>query len=562
MTKAASLPLLLGLLAFLSLSPSSTAAEATLRYEALPLPGAPSVIVPADVDGDGRKDLVVAVAVTKWDQISVEESTKMDDVEGLVEVLTVIPALLERRELRVYPGRPDGYAPEPLVLALDPTVLSIEAGPPGAPVVALTDSGLAALRLQSGALSWEPLFEERSLLSGTGTFVPNLGMVHDLDGDGRADVLFPTREGAEVYLSGPDGLRKASRVRFPLDDLQPAGESSLARLYPLPEVRDVTGDKLPDLVLQDPRWSWRGVRVMRNLGGGRFAEAVAPLPPPVTPEPRRPDQPAPPPRPAVVWFGDLDGDGRGEYVTQEQRTIPENAGFRQEMKNAKQPHFLIRLHHARPDLAMDPAPYRQFEVEGYAFDGNEDGGGDGGGDDRGFSFPGGLQDLNGDGRPDLLALTLDFSIFQALKVVTMQRMSVDLDFHVWCQKADHSFQPVRGLDLSGNLNLNFRDLRPGQLSQFSGDFDGDGRPDFLQLGRGKAVTVHRGRADCGFPAKPDLTIPLKEPPLDLGLVQVRDLDGDRKSDLLIIQPQEQQRNGDRGVTPPVRLDLYLSGGGR
>jgi len=573
MLKARGLPLLAAplLLLFPPFSSQAAAPEASLRYQSLPLPGPPSVIVPADVDGDGRQDLAVAVAVTRWDQISVEESMKMDDVEGLVEVLTVIPALLEKRELRVFLGRPGGiggmggYAPEPLVLELDAAVLSIEAGPPGAPVLALTDGGLSALRLQAGALSWEPLFEEKSLLSGTGTFVPNLGMVHDLDGDGRADVLFPTRDGASVYLNGPDGLRRASKVRFPLDDLQPEGGGRLSRLYPLPEVREVTGDKLPDLILQDPRRSWRGVRVLRNLGGGRFAEAVSPLPPPPekAKETRRPGQPPPPPKPVVVWFGDLDGDGRAEYVTQEARALPENAGFRQEMKNAKLPHFQIGLHRARPDLTMEPTPYRQFEVEGYAFDsdGGDGGGGDGHSDDSGFTFPGGLEDLNGDHRPDLVALTLDFSLFQALKAVTVQRISVALDFHVWCQKADGSFQPVRGLDLSGDLNLNFRDLRIGQLSQFAGDFDGDGRQDFLQLGRGKAATVHRGRGDCSFPARPDLTIPLQEPPLDLGLVQVRDLDGDKKSDLLVIQPQAQQKNADpkdRGITPPVRLDLYLS----
>lgn len=536
--------------------------EAALRYQSLPLPGPPSVIVPADVDGDGRPDLAVVVAVTRWDQISVEESAKMDDVQGLVETLTVIPALVERRELRVFLGRPGGYAPEPLVLALDPSILSIETGPPGAALVALTDDGLSALRLKAGALSWEPLLSERSVLSGTGAFVPNLGLVHDLDGDGRADVLIPTREGAAVYLSGPDGLGRepAARVRFPLDDLQPAAGDRLSRLVPLPEVRDVDGDKLPDLILQEPRWGLRGFRVLRNLGGGKLAEAVAPLGPAPTPgtaKPNKPGTPAPQAPRIPVWFGDLDGDGRAEYVTQQQLTLPAGSGFRKEMADAKRPHFVIRLHRARPDLSMDPAPYREFQVEGYAFDGE----GGGGGDDQGFRFPGGLQDLNGDGRPDLVALTADFSMFQALKVLTVQRLSVELDFHVWCQKPDGSFQAVRGLDLSGTLNLDLRNVRPGQLSQFSGDFDGDGRPDFLQLGRGKEATVHRGRADCSFPAQPDLSIPLKEPPLDLNLVQVRDLDGDKKADLLIIQPQAQQA-GEHGVTPPVRLDLYLSGGAK
>ena len=549
------LPLLAGLWLSLSVGPSSSAAaaEATLHYQALPLPGAPSVVVPADVDGDGRQDLAVAIAVTRWDQISFEEPAEMDDVDGLVEVLTVIPALLERRELRVYLGRPGGgYAPEPLVTSLDPSILSIEAGPPGAPVTALTDHGLAALRLQAGGLSFEPLFEARSVLSGTGTFIPNLGLVHDLDADGRADVLFPTPEGVDVYLSGPDGLRRqpASRVLFPLREIQPAGGSRLSRLYTIPEVRDVTGDRLPDLLLQDPLKGWWGLRVLRNLGSGRFAEAVSPWQPAAA-APRSQGTP-----PVVVWFGDLDGDGRAESVTQQESQLPENAGLRQELKNARQPHFQLRFHRTRPDLSVDPAAYRQLEAEGYALDG-----GGASEDQSRLNLPGGLQDLNGDGRPDLVTVTADLSLFQALKAVSVQRLSVGLDFHVWCQKPDGSFQTVRGLDLSGRLLINFRNFRPNQLSLLAGDFDGDGRIDFLQLGRGRNATVHRGRADCSFPARPDLTVPLQEAPRDLDLVQVRDLDGDRRADLLIIQPQA-QRQEDRGVTPPVRLDLYLSGGSR
>ena len=76
-----------------------------------------------------------------------------------------------------------------------------------------------------------------------------------------------------------------------------------------------------------------------------------------------------------------------------------------------------------------------------------------------------------------------------------------------------------------------------QLSLFSGDFDGDGRADFVQIGRGRRVTIHRGRPDCGFPADPDLAFDLREEPRDLSLVQIRDLDGDGRSDLLVVQPK-------------------------
>lgn len=155
-------------------------------------------------------------------------------------------------------------------------------------------------------------------------------------------------------------------------------------------------------------------------------------------------------------------------------------------------------------------------------------------------------------------MTLDFSMLQAVKVVTVRKLGIGLDFHVQCQGEGGRFAPVRGLDLSGKFNLDFNNLkRIGQISQFAGDFDGDGRADFTQMGRGKTVTIHRGRPDCSYPAQPDLAIQLREEPRDLALVQARDLDGDTLADLLVIQPQAAK---EAGVTPPVRLDLYLSRG--
>jgi len=71
------------------------------------------------------------------------------------------------------------------------------------------------------------------------------------------------------------------------------------------------------------------------------------------------------------------------------------------------------------------------------------------------------------------------------------------------------------------------------------------------------VTIHRGRADCSFPSAPDLAFDLREEPRDLSLVQIRDLDGDGRSDLLVVQPKSA---AEPGFAPPVRLEMYLSGG--
>jgi hypothetical protein len=535
-----------------------------LRYLPLPLPGAPSAVVAADVDGDGRRDLAVVVAYTRWSQIEIEESVTMDDIEGLVEVLTVIPSLVERREIRVFPGRADGgFGPGSIALPVDASFLTVEAGPPGLPVVAMTDDGLSVLRMKPGAsapdLSWEKVLNERSVLAGTSTFLPNLGLVRDVDGDGRADVLFPTSEGVSVYLSTGTGLQSspAERVRFPFDDLQRRESDPLVRRYPLPELRDVDGDHKPDLVLFHASGGLRGFRVLRNLGGGRFGEPLAPLGDVQEDRETRSEGAARVPVPA--WFGDLDGDGRAEYVTQEEKEVGENAGMREEMRAAKRPHFTYRLHRSRADLTMEPKPYQQFEVEGYAL-GDGDDGGSNDSDGADFRLPGGFQDLNGDGKQDLIVITLDFSMLQAVKIMTVQRIGIGLDFHLWCQ-AGGGFKPVRGLDLSGKFNLNLNNLKIGHISQFEGDFDGDGRPEFVQMGRGRAVSIHRGRQDCGYSATPDLALQLEDEPRDLNLAQVRDLDGDGLSDLLVIQPQPPRRSDDKSVTLPVRLDLYLSGGG-
>ncbi len=75
----------------------------------------------------------------------------------------------------------------------------------------------------------------------------------------------------------------------------------------------------------------------------------------------------------------------------------------------------------------------------------------------------------------------------------------------------------------------------------------------MQLGRGRKVTLHRGREGCRYGREPDATIELAREPLDLALVAVADYDGDGRSDLVITQPAE---GGDVGRR--AALDLYLS----
>jgi hypothetical protein len=520
--------------------PGSLAArKLTLRQISLELPGAPALVLPADVDQDGRLDLAVVVAYTEWDQIDIQEVSEMQGVEGLVEILTVIPTLTDRRELWVFRSTEAGdYEPFGQVLPLDLSILTLAATSDGSLILALTDRGVSVLRFSEGdagpRLVLEPWFDRRPVMAGSGVFLPNLELLHDLDGDGKADLLIPTRDGLAVVL-GPLGRAPgdlSSFVRLPGEQNRVNGEVIFH--YPLPVIRQVDGDGLPDLLVPDLNRDWQHFHVLRSAGAGSFASPI-----------RLSGEDDPEAFP-IVYFGDLDGDGVAEFVTEEDLS-DDDAGIRKEVRQAKRPPVRYRLHRARQNLEMESEPYEQFEAIGYAFEE----------EDSEFRLPAGFQDLDGDGLQDLISITLEFSLLKALSILATKRISIGLDFHVWCQDAAGGFDPVEELDLSGRFRLNLNNLRVGQLSQFAGDFDGDGRTDFVQMGRGRKVTIHRGGEGCSFPSEPDLSIRLLDEPKDLSLVQVRDLDGDGRADLMVTQPEGRR---EMGVTPRARLDLYMSGG--
>jgi hypothetical protein len=146
-----------------------------------------------------------------------------------------------------------------------------------------------------------------------------------------------------------------------------------------------------------------------------------------------------------------------------------------------------------------------------------------------------------------------------VRVLASKRISIELDFGVWTQGPGFAFREVKGLDLSEKLAFDLNDLRLGRIAQFAGDFDGDGKVDFVHLGRGSTVTVHRGQAGAGYPARPDVEIPLDGPIEDLALVRIEDLDGDGRDDLAVTRLLEAK---DAVASTPARLELRLSGGAR
>ncbi|MGE0641140.1 MAG: FG-GAP repeat domain-containing protein, partial [Thermoanaerobaculia bacterium] len=391
----------------------------------------------------------------------------------------------------------------------------------------------------------------------------------------RSDLLLPVDRGLALYRGSAGGFERAPRLTLepPVDfgppqaTPQPAGggpekkseipsaasqredeersrDRAGRRSIALPQVVDLDGDGRPELVYRDPEHSRTRLRALRQGADGSFGAPFDPLAGKALSEERE-----------IAWIGDLDGRPGAELVTTAE--IPnEKDSMRAELAEAKRPRSRVFVHRLDGRGVWNPDPVSTFEIEGYVFEG---GGGDDGSDDGGdgfeFTLPSGVHDLDGDGRRDLVAIRLEFSLFEAMRIMTTHSIRLGLDFAVYRQGEGMTFRPVTGLDLAGELKLRLDDVSIGQISSFAGDFDGDGKADFVQLGRGRKVTIHRGNEGARYAPSPDLSVTLEREPADVALAQVRDLDGDGRSDLVVTQPAGSGEIGARAV-----LELYLSRG--
>lgn len=554
-----------------------------LHHFSITVGGPPVTLLPADLNSDGRLDLLVATAFTSWGQRATE-STK--EVGGrMVEEMEVIPTLTDRRELQLWLALPDGsYAAAAPAQPLPPSVLAFAAGPSREPVLALTDAGVAGVRYtgprEDPALRFEPLIRERPVMAGMGSLLPCYDFTADVDGDGELDLLFPAVDGLAIHL-GADGRvdgEAATRIHLPGDT---TGKDGVVwRFFPLPSIEDVDGDEWPDLVILhqtsgralvnvEGQSGPQAISVLRGLGQGRFRapEEIVLSGPTRLPQPTAADgqlnpggeSMAPGSGPSgggdpanqpllpgsLAFFGDLDGDGRAELVTWAQQDRP-GEGMRQALKNAKRPRMTHRFYRVDENLHVAPQPYQELSTQGHPF--------------ASFTFrdrsSSGFLDLDGDGRRDLVTLDLEFSLWQIPKVLLTRSIGVGLSFHVWLQETGGSFHQVRENRLEGKLKIDLSRAKLDQMAQFSGDFDGDGRLDFVHLG-GRRIGIHRGQAGARYPVQPDAIVILDAKPEDPGLIQIRDLDGDRRSDLVVITLLEPD---DVGVTRPTRLDFYMTAG--
>jgi hypothetical protein len=517
---------------------SGAGAEVAFTHQAIELPGIPAAIFAADLDRDGARDLAVVVAGARWGELGFSEPVALDESGAFADALTVVPALFERRQLVVHRGAPGRFAAEPLALELPVEVRAIDSGGAAAPLAAWTDDGLAEVALGSdGALGLVPRLAARSLLAGSVDLLPPLGLALDLDRDGARDFLLPTAAGLALHPArgGAIDPEPSQTIAVPLEERLPGDARHYrrgpVRRTPLPLARDLDGDGLPELLFRNHDRGWNEFRALPNLGGGRFGAPFDPL------GGRARDA-----EPAVVFVGDLDGAPGAELLTEEELD-GESDSLRAGLLQAKRPRYRYRVHRLDGARRMVPEPARTFELEGHLLSGAPER----------FSP---LRDLDGDGRLDLVLLRFDFSLFEAARALAAKRVKLELELAVHCQGESADFR--ESARLAGELRLKLEALQLAQTHSLAGDFDGDGRADFLRLGPGRRAEIFRGRPGCRYPERPDAVVPLASEPPDASLVEIDDYDGDGRSDLALVRPRRGRDEAEVATT----LDLYLSGGAR
>ncbi|MFQ5699342.1 MAG: FG-GAP repeat domain-containing protein [Myxococcota bacterium] len=451
-------------------------AVASLRF-----PGRTVAAEIADVNGDGRADLLHV------------------DYEGLPPV--------ESRVVRVHLQRADGaFAAEPdrtwpLPSGSAAYDIADVDGRAGRELVLLVRDGLAILSPQTGAVRMlrvpgaptaavaaderglDPLPLLRTAPTGERWWiVPLLGQAALLTPAGQPRGLLEVGQRANYFLLGAEG--------------PPIGEADIQLFVDTPhiELGDVDGDGRSD-VLAATR---HALRVFLQRPDGQL--------------PNAPDRVLPLHRiseldhvrgagTVALTSGDLDGDGRVDLV------ITSMSG------GITSSHTRLTVHQNRGGSWNLDVPDQVLEVSG------------------GLSFNE-LQDLDGDGRPELVQVLVHMSVLEMVEFF-LQR-AYDVEITVSAVGSDGAFQTKRAARLAFDVPWNLESFRPrGFLPLLELDLNADGRLDLLRSGGGTSLEVHLAGSDGRLSRRP-----LRQALDTRGRLRAGDLEGDGLPDLVLYDPTD------------------------
>jgi hypothetical protein len=154
-----------------------------------------------------------------------------------------------------------------------------------------------------------------------------------------------------------------------------------------------------------------------------------------------------------------------------------------------------------------------------------------------------LLDTDGDGRLELLRMSIAFSVLEVIE--TLMTQEVDVELEVFRHDGDSILASKPWSRRKVEVGWSFDTFRPlGFVPTIFDDWNADGYTDFFSSGDGDAIEVYLGGRDSRYLKRSG------RQKLDTaGVIRVGDIDGDRLSDFVIHDPHT--------VDAPVRVGRNL-----
>jgi len=455
------------------------------RFEThtLPLDGQIKTVISDDLDGDGRREMIVSLCVHEDDKI--------------------------RRQLKTY-GLPNGPAggngfpvlsdwealPDAVFWCVGPSSRTA-----GKSEYYLSHDGLWELcRGDDGTVVPTHRIEAPLFLStGQEDELVWLDAMRDWDGDGLSEIFLPCARQARFYRADGGGGWKISDAVpiFPFSSYNnntlfgrnAGGFQYLSILfYPLMEPADLNGDGRMDLVVLQ---TGKAHCFFRGAGGELDPKGVVWNLDIRTPEERVRKQ-------ATLTFrvADLNRDGCADIVVHK-------VGVKFTDWSSETAVFLGNREGTEP-----AKPFQRFTSGGLL---------------SGVS----IEDLDRDGYPDLTLWSLKMGLWPFVEILLRKAVTINSEYYYPSWPKGFPEKPAEKLTHEFRIDMKRQHFFQGIVPNTSGDFNGDGIKDLVEGKDLETLGIYLGRAKKGFESRPWATMDAK----GVNYVTTGDLDGDGLCDL-------------------------------
>jgi hypothetical protein len=182
----------------------------------------------------------------------------------------------------------------------------------------------------------------------------------------------------------------------------------------------------------------------------------------------------------------------------------------------------VRVHYGLPGVGGAPIEFRPEPDHVYV--------------SAGFSMPLVL-DMDGDGRHDLVLVNVEIGFWTVIRALITRSVDAEAAIYRMPPEGRYPRDPSTLQKYSVTFSLGRFAHQP--ISQF-GDLNGDGLPDLLLSRDKETLGIHWGRREAVWPGSPDVRLQ-DLMPIQGRRVQVTDLDGDGRDDLLFLYNRDDIR---------------------